>query len=407
MTDKTINEYFEGLRDNFNYSSHTKLILKLRNKLESLGIKQMKYKKPIKSTDVFTELTLIVYPHIPNDETEFFTSSYQSEGSTIYEKLKEMTNFTHNTLYYNQYFNNEGTPINLKIENDEVEIGLYIKNKNLLVLYHSFFAFFQWKNSNKEEDNPILYLFLNALSEFVIKNRVKTEDLSQVIKNRAIELFKSEVNKEIMENTKQIKNTENEIETYNNYLKNKYFEREAKKRSNETLKIVIKDLYKNIVKQIKEIKTLPFVKSVRLLIKGLKIDVGSIKIKDVYIGDFVIYLTPRNIKIENTNPQDRDKNKTHPHINNDGSICFGNRKDLVYQMLAKYEYKKLVYFLYLYLKSYNKDDNYNSITYWTGEDEEPEEHENETFCDECNNYVNDDDYNDDENMCYSCWEARD
>lgn len=402
METKTISQYFENLKD-YNFLEFPKLLLKLKNKLEKLGIKQVKCFKQIKSVDIFNELTLIIYPETYSAESSRFNGGYEHQNS-FYTKIKELRYSNGNTLYFNKYFSNEGIPIKIKIDNEEKDIGIYIKNKNLLVLFHRIFYFCDWKNTNKEEDNSIIYFFINALEEFIKTNKVKTEDLTNVIKNRAIELFKEELNNEILESVKRINIIETDIKSYDKSIQNLYFEKEKKKRSSEVLKEVIKNLEKNIVKQIKEIKTLPFVKSVRLLIKGLKIDVGSIKIKDVYIGDFVIYITPREINIENTNPQDNEKRLIHPHIDTGGNICFGNRRNLVYEMLAKYEYKKLVYFLYLFLKSYNKNDKYYSITYWNGKSEEEEEEER--FCEECNSYVNDEDYNDEESMCYSCWNSR-
>lgn len=363
---KSLEEYFEGM--GIDRVGYPRLLLKLRYTLENMGITQVHYKKYLKSMDIFNELTLAMYPSTPSGEGNNFISGSNRESSSFGKKMIEIDGYNHNYIYYNKYFDSEGIPIKIKVDGEEEEIGLYIKNKNLLLLHHRFFYFFDYKNSNKEEDNKGIYFFINALKEFVIQHKVKTEDLTEVIKNRAIEVFKDGLKTEINTSSKTITQIENDIISYSNSLKEKYFKKEKEKRSIINLTLMLKDLEKSILKQIEEIKSLPFVKSVRLLLKGIKIDIGKVHIKGVYIGEFIIYITPKDIKIENISRQDRDKQYIHPHIGNgDSGICFGNRKNLVYELLAKYEYKKLTYFLYLYLKSYNKEDRYNSIEYWGGD----------------------------------------
>ena len=366
---KTITEYFNNLA--IDRTRYPRLLLKLKHTLETMGITQVYYKKDLKSMDVHNELTLMIYPRTPSDEGSHFNQSYHGSSSPFYNKLKDLPTFNHNSIYYNEYFNSEGIPIKMKVGDGELEVGTYVKNRNLLVLYHGIFYFLNYTNSNKEEDNVGIYLFINTLKDFIIKNKVKTEDLTEVIKNRAIEVFKDEFKREISGNQRNIKQIEMDIISYNETIKKKFFDKEKNKRNILKMKDLLENLETNILKQVDEIKTLKFVKSTRLLLKGIKIDVGKIKIKDIYIGDFIIYITPRNIKFENVNPQDSSKRLSHPHISGrEGSICFGNRKDLVYELLAKYDYKKLVYFLYLYLKSYNKNDKYNSIEYWGGDNDD-------------------------------------
>ncbi len=74
---------------------------------------------------------------------------------------------------------------------------------------------------------------------------------------------------------------------------------------------------------------------------------------------------PKQIKFENKKKlvHKHNSNLIHPHVNN-GGVCYGNRGQKVRELLGKNEFKKLVYFLYLFLKSYNHGDCYNLIQYW-------------------------------------------
>ena len=122
-----------------------------------------------------------------------------------------------------------------------------------------------------------------------------------------------------------------------------------------------------------QVKTLPFVKSIRVVSSGIKIDVGNIYIpfrgKEVYIGDFDIYLTPNGVKIKCRNPvleyeDDTNSYITHPHINGDSDMCYGGERGIkIQEYFAKLELKKLIWYLDCFLKSYTLGDNYYPITF--------------------------------------------
>jgi hypothetical protein len=142
----------------------------------------------------------------------------------------------------------------------------------------------------------------------------------------------------------------------------------------ESVKQYSSGINEGIRQKIEDIKTLPFVQSIKIVSIGIEIDVGKVDVhfrdKDIYIGDFTIIISPTNVKIKCRNPVDADCGYylEHPHIDSGSHICYGDERGAkIEEYFAQYEFKKLVYFVYLFLKSYNSMDKYNSITYWTAD----------------------------------------
>jgi hypothetical protein len=130
-----------------------------------------------------------------------------------------------------------------------------------------------------------------------------------------------------------------------------------------------------IKKAIDEVKQLPFVKNVRLTGSGISLDVGKISIshqgEEVYIGDFYLIISPEGIKVYCKNPILNRDNKeiSHPHINEESHNCYGGeRENKIIEYLSTFELKNLVFFVYMFLKTYTANDCYNNLSMWVRDD---------------------------------------
>lgn len=202
----------------------------------------------------------------------------------------------------------------------------------------------------------------------------KEEDKFDKINMKVINKFKIELVNQIGYLKKNLENSSQRIESSQRTLIENIRTADIQRKQIEDLKVFSSNMGSFFKSQLEEVKTLPFVKSIKVVTEGVKIDIGQIYIsfrgKEVYIGDFDIYLTPRGVSMKCRNPvleykDDISSSIAHPHMRGDDK-CYGHERGIIIQeYFAKFELKKLVYYLYLFLKSYNQSDNYNSITLWT------------------------------------------
>jgi hypothetical protein len=202
----------------------------------------------------------------------------------------------------------------------------------------------------------------------------KEEDKFDKINMKVINKFKVELINQIGYLKKNLETSSKRIENSQIILVENIRTADIQRKQIEDMKIFSSNMGSFFKSQLEEIKTLSFVKSIKIVTEGIKIDVGEIYIsfrgKEVYIGDFDIYLTPQGVSMKCRNPvleyeDDKSSWKAHPHMRGNDK-CYGHERGIIIQeYFAKFELKKLVYYLYLFLKSYNQSDNYNSITLWT------------------------------------------
>jgi len=202
------------------------------------------------------------------------------------------------------------------------------------------------------------------------------EKINGKLNAKVIDKFKKELSKHIAVKKQDAINFENSIEDDKQNLVSLIRTLGLIKNELENLKTYSSNISSHIKQEIEEVKTLPFVQGIEVNSTGIEIDVGRINIlfrsKEVYIGDFIIYIMPSGVKIKCTNPILEWENDVlgiqHPHISDAGRICYGDERGMkIEEYFAKFELKKLVYFVYLFLKSYNQSDKYFAISYWTDE----------------------------------------
>ena len=348
-----------NLSESYNPLKHPKLALRVKHELEKVKIKKIVIGGCFDEEECFKELTLIINPSYDN--------YYQPNQRVYHTFIRKMKGYVGHDIFNVPTISEKKKIIVDAGEVKNFEMGCYFKERNAIIIYPLIFH----TELKLLEGNKLLFFFLDHLTKWMEKNKIKKGDTSKFMYDLMKKKFTIEANNQINEKGRQIEDRENRITREEENIVSYYRTNTTETEIIKSLKVMVKNIDKELDKQIKEIKKLKFVKSIELTIKGIAIHVGKITInyrkKDVYIGDFTIYIMPKKIKMEVKKKLEHPSHPSgliHPHINAGGGICFGNRGEKVKELLGKNEFKKLVYFLYLFLKSYNDGDAYNSILNW-------------------------------------------
>ena len=349
---------------------HPKLFLKLNYEFKKLGFKRVSYREELTKTTYHKELCLMIRPRISG----FMTDIYNIPDE-IYQVIRKLKGFDSSSYYK---LRGEEIKIETNVEytvdnqkkTRKLLIGCYLKDRNTVLLYPAIFY-----NVNSGLDNEIIPFFVEGLKDWIKSNKLVKVDVKEKIKQAMVLEFINDANERINTIKGNISESERNIENYSRYLVESHRSIIANQEVIKALTELRKNIHLSLMKQIEEIKKLDFVKKCELTTQGIKIDVGLIKIryleKDVEIGEFTIILNPKQITFENrTKPVGEYQ---HPHIHD--NACLGDRRTKAYELLGKYELKKLVHFLYLYLKSYTQGDSYKSIEHWMDDYKEKDEDE--------------------------------
>ena len=359
--------------DSYNLKQYPKLFLKLNSELLGMGIKAVKCQQTIYEDTFENVLTLYLKPSYPGNTTGW-TNLRSDSNFRIY--LGQLTgNRAENSGYY--YPLEEHEEIMIKEGRSEYHFGCYMPNRNIVVLYFNPL----YSDLNLEKEDRYLFKFIEVLKEFVSKRKLETKDVSKMIEESMLNKFNKAIGDNLEGALDRVNNYYSCIATNQEDIVEKRRMIESESVSIEALKKVNKITIEGLKKQIELVKQLNFVKDVKLDNGEIVLEMPDIKIRwkeeDVSMGDYVITYQPNKIQIVNKKPiMVSGEAAHHPHIR-DNSICFGNRQDKMYDLLASLKLKQLTYFVYLFLKSYNKDDCFNQISHWTGEEEEEEEQDEE------------------------------
>ena len=342
-----------------------------------MGFKQVVIKDALDSASYYKDITLLTEPKTPRDL--YFKLDYLDVLSPdFYNFIKEMEGYIgQNLAYYPGDV--QRTPIEIEFEKGKkIEIGCYFENRNLVFLYYDIFK----TDLKLGFNNKLLFWFVNALKGWIKQHKLKKVDVRKKAKEAMIEKFVDEVKREIGSLNDLIYSRELSIKNHEDYIIKEVREINMYKKEIESLKLLIKDSKKQVLERLEEVKNFPFVKRLNLTAKGIVVDLDTVKIKynkkDVKIGRFRLFIRPGSVRLENKEPliytkSDGTKMELHhPHIDSIDYACFGERKPMITKLLAGLELKKLVYAIWLFLRSYNPEDKFYKIEYWTGE-EEPRE----------------------------------
>lgn len=342
------------------------------------------YKKYIEEDTYFRKLTLMVTPNCQSGVLNDYTDLGRADTMWFYELLRLKKGWNNVSGYYMPNFGPD-EPVetlilqqgNIIVGNKQLLIGKYFKNRNLIVIGYDFFYY----NLSLDGEHEIIPYFLNLLGEFVKRVNPQTVDVDNCIKEMLLKKFNISLKNRITEVKNEIGYSMNDITEFNRSIIEKYRNVRNKNVELMSLTSLQGDSIGKIKKEMEEIKKLDFVKSVRLTLNGVRVHINEIYIKhlkrNIRIGEFVITIKPNKIDIKNKTPivgkEDYIGNLLHhPHIKNE-HICFGDRSNKMNELLADFELKKLIYFIKLYLQSYNPGDKLVDIKEWTKRNQEKKE----------------------------------
>lgn len=401
-----------------NEGASPQAILNFSGRLKKLGFKKCYLEELSVNRDTLQdELTIAFSPSLYGVErTEH--NARRDSFVQLRDYLMSLSGSPGNFSYYyalKRYETSDQVELKVRYDNKLYIIGHYVKSMNLALIYFPL----DGVNWALGKDNEYINFILSQLEELAKNIKFEEVDVTEIKKQRMISRYTQVIEKKLDRCKDELRNSESKIEEFKRGLVEATNSVSLNKFAVIGLEKMLKDVNKSLLDQIEDIRKLKFVKNVELTTEGIKIwfEKISIKVKekDIEMGDYEIILFQDKIRITNAQPVRYQHTTYHScHISGD-NICFGSQNSMAYDLLGKLELKKLVHFLYLYLKSYNPEDTYLSMNYWIagkkngGEvpddyDEDEEEHEGQTYCNECDEWVDDDNFNHTEDMCDDCWE---
>jgi len=344
---------------------------KLNDCLTELGFKKVFYNKKFKSIlDYYNKLTISIRPSIGEDcySTEILKDIQNLEGYR--------TSYSNSPIFYNRNITSDFLWTN-SIDNTEYFIARYYKERNLLMFFYPMFD--NLKYDIEASKNKAFDFVLDVIKK-ICKEREVVEIVQTMTKEKlVVEAFLEQFRKEVEHNENNQNQNLVEIVSYREALVRK--EKDLMmliNRKKAAEEFIIKG-EENLNTQINDIKTLPFVKQVVLEEGMIKVYVGEIEIvldatKKASLGEMFFMIMPNKIEVDAVKRKkvwidNGWRELIHPHIrtNNVAEVCLGERNKDIYNLLANFELRKLVFALYLWAKSYNPNDKYHAIGYWTGD----------------------------------------
>jgi len=391
MPPKTI---FKDVNNWGNLINNPKMLLRLNAEFKDLGFKQIRMQEKINATTFCKSLTLFIQPQFredfkaknvdtrSNEDLNFFIGSKKGFVGDFFYQVPIMDKTKTFSIYFTR-----------RLRAQKFEMGCYIKNRNIVMLY---FPIIDKTRLDYHEKNELLFFFLKEFKKWMSNIRVQKIDVKEKIMDMMIVKFFSETENKVIQSKNSIIESESQIR----YLREevvKYYVRIDQ--SKEQL-IFLEHLSKNKVvafrKKLDEITKLEFVKNIELTDSGIVVDVGDVAMmrgrRKYKLGNYQIIIKPNSIEVKNDKPVKRgDDSYHHPHVSQD-NICFGSGKDKAYELLGTMQLKKLVYYMYVFLKSYNSKDPYIKLTEFIGlQNEQYEEKQEVSEQDKKLDFAEDDD----------------
>ncbi len=114
-----------------------------------------------------------------------------------------------------------------------------------------------------------------------------------------------------------------------------------------------------------------------------------------YFQPFEVKIDLLASEVKITGDENEDNGYIHPHIGENGVVCWGNIGHLVSQLIGELDVPGLLQLVHKFITTYNQADPYQRIEYWDP-DWEPEDESYCEYCDVDGHYSNDCEY------CYWC-----
>jgi len=371
---------FEGIRG-FNFYNDVSKVIRFNSYFKELGFERVNVCNEFKIHTFYPQLTLMINPTLILQSEEDVNREYEQLTSKSIRR-REITFDLWDKFFLGKkgYLGlrahtiiqrsgkEEIKPINVEYEGKELMLGQYLKEKNIVMLYINPF-----NTDFSTENNEYLELVLKLFKDKMKDVELKKVDVTEKMKNAFVDKFKTEINNKLSEVKESLKYNEDEIDNHQASILKAIRNSQLNRKQIEGLISFSTSTDDTIKKAIEEVKKLPFVKDIRLTGSGIGLDVGKINItykgEDVYIGDFYLIISPDGIKVYCKNPIiSRDGMEiSHPHIDGNHNCYGGEREQKILEFLSTFELQKLVFYVYMFLKTYTPNDSYNNLSMWVSD----------------------------------------
>jgi hypothetical protein len=372
---------FESIRS-FNFYNDVTKVIRFNSYFKKLGFERVNVCGEFKIHTFYPQLTLMINPTLilSNDddvgrEYEQLTSKNIKRRETtfdLWDKFflgkKGYLGLRAHTIIQRSG-KEEVKPIKVEYEGKELMLGQYLKERNIVMLFINPF-----NTDYTTENNEYLELVLKIFEDKMKDVELNKVDVTEKMKNAFVDKFKREINNKLSEVKESLKYSEDEINNLQANMLRAIRNSQLNRKQIEGLISFSTSTDDTIKKAIEEVKKLPFVKDVRLTGSGIGLDVGKVNInykgEDVYIGDFYLIISPDGIKVYCKNPIiSRDGLEvSHPHIDGNHNCYGGERENKIMEFLSTFELQKLVFYVYMFLKTYTPNDSYNNLSMWVRDD---------------------------------------
>jgi hypothetical protein len=372
---------FENIR-NFNFYNDVTKVIRFNSYFKKLGFERVNQCEEFKIHTFYPQLTLMINPtlilqdddNVGRESEQLTTKNIRRRETTfdLWDKFfcgkKGYLGLRAHTIIQRSG-KEEIKPIKVEYEGKELMLGQYLKERNIVMLFINPF-----NTDFTTENNEYLELVLKLFEDKMKDVELIKVDVTEKMKNAFVDKFKKEINNKLSEVKESLRYNEDEINNLQTNMLRAIRNSQLNRKQIEGLISFSTSTDDTIKKAIEEVKELPFVKDVRLTGSGIGLDVGKVNInykgEDVYIGDFYLIISPDGIKVYCRNPIiSRDGLEvSHPHIDGNHNCYGGERENKIMEFLSTFELKKLVFFVYMFLKTYTPNDSYNNLSMWVRED---------------------------------------
>lgn len=307
---------FEGL-SRFNFHEDNNKAIRFNAFFKMLGFERVNLSQHFNTNSFYPQLTLMICPNLslPRDvdypkEEDFkeslsvFTTGKMDNSNNDYNNFVELLAKKIGYVGLRNYSviirsKEDIKPIIIEDNGKQHLLGHYLKERNIVFLYVNPF------NTDYSQEEHLEYL-LKIFEEKIKGMEIKKADVSEKLKMICIEKYKEQISDKIIFLNNEVQERENNITDWRTSILNAMRNILLQKKQVEALSNFSSSTDEALKTSISKIKELEFVKDVKLTSLGVSVDVGSINIsykgKDVYIGDFVILISPEKIKVFCKNP---------------------------------------------------------------------------------------------------------
>lgn len=337
-------EYFKG---------NPPIYLKVNALFKDMGFQEVNTGGRLEDNLFCEKLTLFIYP-VSNKYS--LSNSLPPDILNLWKGLKGYYDILINRL--------RDYDIGIQIKIDGLHIGDYYKDRNFMVLYYPLHQ----TGLSLGANNHFLFYFLKELAKEIKKINPQIVDVSKKMREELINNFMKEIKESINAFQRRIIDKEVLLEEKRKEELQYMAEIHLKKEEVKVLKGTYRSMGANIEKKIQDIKKLPFVKRVGISNQGIRVDFRHIDLEwegeKLELGECYAYLNPNKLEIKNKNYVRYNSTIYHaPHVGA-SAICFGDGSKKAHELLSSMKFKELVYFLYLFLKTYNNNDPYIKLHRW-------------------------------------------